>query len=138
VTTLRGGCHCGAISVELTTPRRAEELAIRECQCRFCRRHGARGLTDREGHVTIRGHAGDVTRFRFALATADFLICRRCGVYVAAVIEAEGRAFATINARTLGDLFPQRATAVDYSAESADERRARRIAGWTPTELALT
>jgi hypothetical protein len=131
---LRGGCHCGALTVELETARAPELLPLRECQCRFCRRHGARTTVDPEGRVRIVAARGALVRYRFGLGTADFLVCARCGIYVAGVIDD---AFATVNTRVLDDAarFTQPPRAVDYSGESADERRARRRASWTPATV---
>ncbi len=36
-------------------------------------------------------------RYRFGRRAVDFLICRECAVYVAAMIEDEGQAYATLN-----------------------------------------
>jgi hypothetical protein len=37
-----------------------------------------------------------LTRYRWGLATADFLVCGRCGVYVAAVLSEGASAWAVI------------------------------------------
>lgn len=131
---LRGGCHCGALAVEFETARAPETLPVRECQCSFCRRHGARNTVDPDGRVRIVAERGALSRYRFALGTADFLCCARCGVYVACVIDD---AFATVNTRALDDaaLLTGGAVATDWSGETADERRARRRATWTPASI---
>ena len=49
---LHGGCHCGALRVEFET-RAPEELPLRECQCTFCRRHGALNTVDANGRVRV-------------------------------------------------------------------------------------
>jgi hypothetical protein len=127
---LRGGCHCGALAVELETEA-PEKLALRECQCTFCRRHGALNTVDANGRVRIVADKGALVRYRFALGTADFFVCARCGVYVGCVIDD---AFATLNVRALAEaaLFTQAARPMDWSDENADERRARRRRTWTP------
>lgn len=74
-----------------------------------------------------------ILRYRFDTATADFLICARCGVYVNAQIEEADRYYAIANLRTLegegelGTIQP-----MNYSRESVSERRARRASQWTP------
>jgi hypothetical protein len=59
-------------------------------------------MTDPAGkiEVTLRAPA-EVSRYRFALRTADFLVCRTCGVYVAAVCTVDGAACASLNANVL-------------------------------------
>jgi hypothetical protein len=127
---LRGGCHCGALRVELETDA-PEALPLRECQCTFCRRHGALNTVDPNGRVRIVAERGALSRYRFALGTADFFVCARCGVYVGCVIDD---AFATLNIRALDEAarFTQAPRPMDWSAENADERRERRRRTWTP------
>jgi len=136
-TTLTGRCHCGNLTLTFETRHRPEELPVWECGCSFCRRHGARTTSDPEGRVSIRiRDPAQLARYRFGLATADFLVCRRCGVYLAAVIPAdhENGARATVNVTALdaADRLTHPPAPVAYGAESADERRARRRSNWTP------
>lgn len=137
--SLRGGCHCGALEVALALSRPPEETPVRACACSFCRGHGARTATDPSGLVVLRARdPALVGRYVFGLATADFLVCRRCGVYVAAVIEARGGPRATVNVNALADAarFTREATSVDYGGETAEARRGRRAAAWTPARWA--
>lgn len=131
---LGGGCHCGAIAVEFETSRAPEALPVRECQCGFCRRHAALNTVDPEGRVRIGAAPGALSRYRFALGTADFLFCARCGVYIGCTLDD---AFATLNVRVLDDAarFTQAASPKVWDGERADERRARRRATWTPASV---
>jgi len=87
----------------------------------FCRAHGASTVSDPNGHLTIRiAEPDSARRYRFGLKTADFLICTRCGVYVAAVLPDPGGAVAIVNANTF---------------EGGSPRRARRRADWTPVTV---
>ncbi len=38
---LKGGCHCGAIGVELQCKCAPHALILGACQCSFCRKHNA-------------------------------------------------------------------------------------------------
>ncbi len=84
-------------------------------------------------------HVNDVDllgRYRFGLKTADFLLCKRCGVYLGAQIETAHGAFGIVNTLTMTpvpDGLPNPAPA-EYSSESSDERVARRVKSWTPLE----
>lgn len=134
-TKLVGGCHCGAIRLALTLSRRPHETPVRACDCTFCRAHGARTVSDPAGQVALTLRAPDGThRYRFGLRTADFLVCRECGVYVAAVANTERGLKATVNINALDEhaLFQRMAAAVSYGAETAEGRLARRAANWTP------
>jgi hypothetical protein len=134
--TLTGGCHCGAITVEMTTAHAPEELPVRECQCSFCRRHASRNTSDRDGKLRIVAEREHLVRYRFGLGTTDFFLCRRCGVYVAAVLDD---AFGTINIHALDEAarLTGPARPVDYDGESIETRLARRRVNWTPTTVEL-
>jgi hypothetical protein len=135
-----GRCHCGAIAVLFETARPAAEIQVRACVCSFCRKHGARAVTDPAGRLTVTSRAvDDLRRYRFGRRTADFLICARCGVYVAAILTEAAGTWATLDLNVLNDAaaFTQPPIAVDYGVETADERRARRRARWTPARLVI-
>jgi hypothetical protein len=67
----------------------------------------------------------------------DFLICRTCGIYVAAVMEIEGRSLGVLNVRVLDEreAFARAATPMEYGAEQVEEREARRVKGWMRVEV---
>src|SRR5580704_7696264 len=101
VRNFEGGCHCGTLGFVFQTALPATEWAVRACQCRFCRLHGALTTSDSGGRLTFT--VGDVDlleRYRFGLRTADFLVCRRCGVYVGALLEDGGKGWFTVNVNT--------------------------------------
>ena len=97
--TYDGSCHCGALGWTFETAISPVAWTVRSCQCGFCKRHGARCTSDPKGAVTFRfDEPEQLFRYRFGLQTADFLLCRRCGIYLGAVIETPDGAFATLNA----------------------------------------
>jgi hypothetical protein len=134
VRGLRGSCHCGALRVEFRTAVRPEAIPVRACQCSFCRRHRTRTVADPSGRVMFtEDGTGAAVRYRFALETADYLICGRCGVYMGAVVSADGACFAIVNAPVLDEHGRfGRAEPVVYDHEDAAARLARRRANWTP------
>jgi hypothetical protein len=135
---LTGGCHCGNLGLTFETRRDAGELTVRACACSFCRRHGVRTVSDPAGELEFVVHdPAQLNRYRFGLGTAQFLVCRTCGVYVGAVIAEAGSAFAIVNINALEtpEVFADTAVPVSYERESAAERRARRRARWTPATL---
>jgi hypothetical protein len=133
VNRLEGGCHCGAIRAVFETELAPDEIDVRADQCGFCRRHGAKTVSDAAGRLTLRFPEAAVKRYRFGGRTADFLVCRDCGTYVAAVMEDCG--VLNVVGADIAVLASRDARPVDYEAESADERRARRRQRWTPTIL---
>lgn len=129
----RGQCHCGALRLIFESAR---PLAPRACQCGFCRRHGARTVSDPEGSALLTLN-GPAIRYRFATQTTDYLICARCGVYVAAVSEIGGCLYATLNLNAFDDPRPDLAAEpFSYEGESAEAKAERRRAAWTPLRLA--
>jgi hypothetical protein len=97
-----------------------------------------RTVSDPAGELEFVVHdPAQLNRYRFGLGTAQFLVCRTCGVYVGAVIAEAGSAFAIVNINALEtpEVFADTAVPVSYERESAAERRARRRARWTPATL---
>lgn len=143
MTTFHGSCHCGNLTLHLDTARTASELPVRQCACTFCARHQPRYTSDPQGRVTVRVSDGELLgRYRFGLKLADFLFCRRCGVFVA-VFEpaASGEAgLAVINLHVLEEAarFTTPPTRMDYDGEDEAARRARRAKAWTPATLVVT
>jgi hypothetical protein len=128
-----GQCHCGAIRFAFETER---PLAPRACQCGFCRKHGARTVADPAGSALLTLGLGTV-RYRFGTGTTDFLICGRCGVYVGATAELDGRLYVTLNLNAFDDpRLDLAGAAVSYDGEAAADKADRRRAKWTPARLA--
>jgi hypothetical protein len=135
-----GACHCGTFRVALQTSCPAAELALHQCTCTFCRKHGATTVTDRDGRLQIHiVDVGEAVRYRFGPRTADFLVCGRCGVYVAAVLATEAGTVSTLNVNVLDarDAFVQTPAPVDYDDETPQQRRRRRAERWTLTTIVV-
>lgn len=128
-----GQCQCGAIRFAFESDR---QLAPRACQCSFCRKHGARTVTDPGGSAEL-ALGPETLCYRFGSKVADYLICGRCGVYVGALAEIDGRAYVTLNLNAFDD--PQadlEAAPVSYDGEGAAAKADRRRSRWTPVRLA--
>ena len=135
--TYQGRCHCGAVSVAFSSDIPPAEAEVRECQCSFCRLHGARATSDPDGRLVFTEHEPDtLKRYAFGLKTADFLVCSRCGVYIGIQLTA-GAPVGIVNINTLDDraLFTAEPITADYDYEDTAGRIARREAKWTPTEI---
>ena len=133
-----GGCHCGNISVHLQLSRLPEKMPLRSCACSFCRSHGTRTLSDREGQAEITVSDWSlVERYRFGSRTADYILCRRCGVYVGAICETSIGKRAVINVNCLEDraAFTQPPATPDYNGETTDARLQRRAINWMPVTV---
>jgi hypothetical protein len=136
---LRGGCHCGNISVIYNTGISPEEARPRACQCAFCRKHNTAAISDPDGDLTITVSEGDrLSRYRFGLKAADFLVCKECGVYVAAFMPDpdDANGYATLMSVTLDERARYcEAQPTSYSGEDEAGRRQRRREKWTPAKL---
>jgi hypothetical protein len=130
-----GACHCGAVSARFETAIDPAAMDVRADQCGFCRRHGAKTVSDPAGQLALSFREAAVERYRFGTRSSDFIVCRKCGAYMAAIIERFGvlnvvgadiRAFADKLARP-----------VDYGEETAAMRLARRRERWTPLTLEI-
>src|SRR5665213_596066 len=135
VIRFEGGCHCGNLAYVFEASAGLDVLGLRSCQCDFCRAHGARNTSDPKGamQIFIRD-ARKLRRYRFGLKTADFLICRECGVYIGALLENGKGAWFTVNANSFRDQPPPDFPAVphDFDSENLQARIARRKLRWTP------
>lgn len=130
-----GSCHCGAIGFTFRTAIELPDWSIRACQCSFCRAHDAQSTSDPAGQISfIASRLESLQKYRFGLRTADFLLCRECGVYIGAVIASAGNAFGIVNVRALKETPDDLANiaTISYDAEDVDDRISRREERWTP------
>jgi hypothetical protein len=130
-----GACHCGAVGYAYDTRLPPSAWSVRACQCSFCRSHAGVTTSDPAGALEFLEHTpGALNRYRFALRTADFLVCRNCGTYVGAIFTSARGRFGIVNVTAMKPLpvdlaSPERKT---YDAEDAAQRGARRERLWTP------
>lgn len=125
---MRGGCHCGLLRLAFATSLPAAALAPRACDCSFCRRHGAAWLSDPDGRldITVAGRNA-LLSYRQGSEAAEFRLCARCGVLVAATFTDADRLYAAVNAGCLDEaaILPP---AVRVSPQSLGHER--KIARW--------
>ncbi|SRR5581483_2033537 len=131
--TYHGSCHCGDLSIEYRTDLVPADWPLRECQCKFCRKHAMLSTSDPAGEVVlILRDSAALNRYRFATRVTDFLICARCGVYVGATVENDS--WIVINGRVMdcaAALLGRTAEPRVLDNESAEERIARRRQLWS-------
>src|SRR5690606_9903580 len=126
---LTGGCHCGALRVRFEPSLPPSELPLRTCTCSFCRKHGSVTAADSDGRLEITiVDVEEAVRYRFGQKTADFLICGRCGVFVAAVIVTASGAVGTLNVNVLEERASLTGPSeiVSYDDETRERRLRRR------------
>lgn len=128
-------CHCGALSACYRTALPPSAWHIRACQCSFCRSHAALSTSDPAGLIAYQcSDPKLLQRYRFGTGSAEFLICRACGVYLGAQITSGCKRFGILNALALRPIPPDlpQAEPMDYGDETAEIRRQRRQSRWTP------
>jgi hypothetical protein len=133
----QGHCHCGSVRASLETRRPDDEIEVRACQCSHCRRRGAKTISDPEGHLHVTAAPGTLRRYRFGLGITDFLLCRECGDYIAAVMEEDGRVYGVLNvlAADIQPFASRQALPMNYDGEDVASRVGRRTGKWTPATV---
>ena len=131
--TYPGACHCRNVEIRLESDKTPSELPLRTDTCSFCNKHRAVYTSDPEGeaHLVVRD-GSSMERYRFGTKTADFLICKSCGVFVAAYMPEPPLAVINVNALDARDAFLKNELVVtNLDAETLEQRLARRRARWT-------
>lgn len=125
-----GSCHCGAINAKYETD---EPVKLRQDGCGFCSSRGVKSASDPNGRLTLVSKLR-LIRYRFGHKTADFLLCPRCGTYVATQMDGPHGPVGVLNVvgLAIAELKDEPATLASLEGESVDERNARRLSRWTP------
>lgn len=130
-----GGCHCGNIHVLLQLSKPPEENSVRTCTCSFCRSHAPRMISDPTGALEVSADDWSLVElYRFGTRTADFIICRRCGVFIAVISNLKTAPRAVVNVNCLDDRarFTAPATLHEFQGETLEARTSRRAVNWMP------
>jgi hypothetical protein len=132
---INGSCHCGNIRYEFRWPLSGSEIPVRACSCDFCTKH--RGTYTSHPDAALDVVIADealVSKYSFATGTADFYVCRRCGVVPFAASRIDDRLFAVVNVNTFDATDPVCFTreVTDFDDESEESRLARRKMTWIP------
>jgi hypothetical protein len=99
---LNGACHCGNISLDISLSMPPSSFQVRICDCDFCRKHGAGFISDVHGSLVISiRDAGQSGQYQQGSSTADFLFCKKCGVFAAVTLQSDGRLYSAVNFKTI-------------------------------------
>ena len=130
---IRGGCHCGNVTFALSWPDGEARIPARACGCTFCRKHGASWTShvDARLRISVRD-AERLERYHFGTRTADFLVCRTCGVPTVAISNIDDRDYAVVNINTFEAVDPALfdRSSSDFEGEATEDRLARRKSRW--------
>lgn len=128
-----GQCHCGNIAYALTWPGGANEIPARACDCTFCTKHGGVWTSHPDAglRVSIKKRA-DVSVYAFGTETAQFHVCRRCGVVPVVTCELDQKLYAVVNVNSFnaGSAIALQRSAATFEDEDVASRLARRKQNW--------
>lgn len=128
-----GRCHCGNIAFSLTWDPDPSEIPARACTCTFCVKHGGLWTSNPHGALKVQvGDAKSVSRYAFGTETAEFHICRLCGVVPVVTSRIDGRVYAvvSVNAFDNVDATLLRRAPISFDTEEKESRLARRKRNW--------
>jgi len=131
-----GACHCGNIRFTFQLPEAEGAIPVRACGCMFCRKHGGVYTSHPVGVLAARiADAALVERYRFGTETADFHICRNCGVVPFVTSMIDGAVFAVVNVNSFEGVDPSQldSSPSDFAGESVESRLSRRRLNWIPS-----
>jgi len=132
--TYPGACHCRNVEVRLESDKTPLELGVRTDTCSFCTKHQALYTSDPGGQLQVAVRdAHLVERYRFGTKTADFLLCKVCGVLAAVHVPEPPLAVVNVNVLEERAAFLANPIQVaDFDNESLQQRISRRRQRWTP------
>ncbi len=132
---INGACHCGNIRFTFQIPEPESAIPVRACGCTFCHKHGGVYTSHPAGVLAARiADAALVERYRFGTETADFHICRNCGVVPFVTSTIDGAVFAVVNVNSFEGVDPAQldSSPSDFDGESVESRLSRRRRNWIP------
>jgi hypothetical protein len=97
MVTRTGGCHCGRVRFEVTTP---VKLRVADCNCSICEKSGFLHLIVPKSRFKLVSGAASLTNYQFNTGTAQHLFCSVCGVKSFYVPRSHPNGY-SVNARCL-------------------------------------
>ena len=103
--TIKGKCHCGAVSYEY---RDEPEFAIR-CNCSICRRLGTLWIYSDAANISLTGVDDTATvSYSHGDMELDFRTCKKCGTSIlwqSIETPGKGRMALNLNMAELDDIY---------------------------------
>jgi hypothetical protein len=130
---ITGGCHCGNITFTLDWRPDPTEIPARACGCSFCVKHGGVWTSCPGGQLRVRVKDASLERrYEFGTRTAQFHVCRHCGIVPLVTSRIEGRLYAVVSVNAFDNVAPERLrrTPASFDGESQGDRLARRQRNW--------
>jgi hypothetical protein len=123
MVTHTGGCHCGQVRFEVTTPA---PLRVSDCNCSICAKSGYLHLIVPKSGFKLLSGAQSLTNYQFNTGTAKHLFCSVCGIKSFYVPRSHPNGY-SVNARCLDNVTIENLTIVpfdgrDWEAQFRDGR----------------
>lgn len=100
--TIEGQCHCGNLGCSLLLPETVTSLTVYGCNCSFCRLHACTWLGEPALRLQLRAEVAEQSGWYATGPLApNYLLCRHCGVALAAVSYFGDAWYGIANAQTL-------------------------------------
>lgn len=120
MTTLAGGCHCGAVRFEIDVP---EAIEVLDCNCSMCAKTGYLHLIVEKADFRLVTAWEALTDYRFNSGTARHLFCATCGIKSFYVPRSHPDAY-SVNLRALDDSSGLAVTIIPYDGRNWETARA--------------
>ena len=130
---INGSCHCGNISFVLDWRPTPAQIPARACGCSFCVKHGGMWTSCPTGQLRVTLRKPErVSRYAFGTKTADFHVCRDCGVVSVVTSLIEGRLYAVVSVNALDPVATLQLgrKPASFDGESEGDRLTRRRRHW--------
>ena len=132
---IHGSCHCGSIRFTFDWPGAGATIPVRACGCALCTKHRAAWTSHPEGRFALTvADPSRAAQYRFGTKTADFHVCKDCGVIPIVTCTIDGTRYAVVNVNTFDDVDRAELaeSPTNFESETTENRLARRERNWTP------
>jgi hypothetical protein len=130
---IHGSCHCRNVSFTLAWEPDPAEIQARACTCSFCVKHGGVWTSYPAGTLQVQiKDSSAVSKYAFGTRTAEFHVCRGCGVVPVVTSRIDGRLYAVVSVNAFENVDPSmlRRTPMTFDDETEATRLARRKRNW--------
>ena len=130
---IAGACHCGNIRFVLSWPQGEPEIPIRKCGCTFCKKHCGSWTSHRNSRLSITIADRSATfNYQVGTRTADFYICKVCGVVPFVLSEIDDRFYAVVNVNSFEGTNQLKfsSSSTNFDGEDVGSRLERRKRNW--------
>lgn len=132
---IEGSCHCQNIRFVLMWPGPEDEIAIRNCDCTFCRKHGGSWTSHRDARLEVRiERVSSVSKYRFGTETAEFYVCSKCGAVPLVTSDIDSVLYAVVSVTAFDnvDVSTLSRSPTSFDGEDTGTRLDRRKRNWIP------